>query len=168
MNKNIYQNNEKKLPKTYNDDDLFFPKIARQKKIYESIQKNDQKFNDRIVFELIDLELKSRENSGQLIIKDYLTGKINRGECLVKLENYGYNTWWESESLWYIIKINKYSISKNPEDFNLIISECLMEYLSNNNLYNRNKIQSKDAEVTLLFNDNLEVKEFSFTWIRKE
>jgi hypothetical protein len=159
---------QKKLHTDEDDNQVDdFLKEAKRKKIYEIYVQNNKELNERIVFELIDLELKDKENIGQLLTQDYLTGKIDRNSCLVKLEKNGFTLWWGSESLWYLIRIEKYTVTHDTPNLLTVIAECQMEFVSTRIIIHHQKLRTQHSKISLSIDEKLEVKEFEFEWIEK-
>jgi hypothetical protein len=144
--------------------DIQFSKDIKRKKIFSLFLENNRQFNKRIVFELIDLELKNKENNGQLITKDYLEGKLERESCIERLKEHGYNLWWSSEILWYIIQIESYSCSPHSSSLSVLSADCILE-LVNGNLQKSGTPKHQQAKIMILIDEKLDAKEFSFEWI---
>jgi hypothetical protein len=146
--------------------DIQFSKNTKRKKILSLFLENQKQFNAGIVFELIDLELKNKENKGQLITKDYLEGKLDRQSCLERLKEQGYSIWWSSEILWYIIRIELFTHTPHSPSLSVLSADCLLELVSGNYLAKNSKPKHQQAKITLLIDEELDVKEFSFEWIK--
>jgi hypothetical protein len=147
-----------------NETDTFFNKENKKNKIYDLYLQNNKQYNNRIVFELIDLELKSKENTGQQLTQEYLSGKLEREICLSNLHEQGFNKWWGNESLWYVIHIEKYSITQNSPITWKLIADCIMEYVNNKVIFQHQKQKTKKSKISLEFNVSFSVSKFHFSW----
>lgn len=160
------------------DDDDFTPVPAttdpeqasvlekRKEKILASIRNNNGSLDQKTVFDFVDMELKQRENSGQTYIDLYLKGKEERDHCLAELERFGYKTWWESESLWYVIAVDRFSVSHVLPEESVLEASCVMEYVNCTIAAGRETVKRKRATVTINYDDELSVHAFSFVWER--
>jgi hypothetical protein len=147
-----------------NGTDTFFNKENKKNKIIDLYLQNNKQYNDRIVFELIDLELKSRENTGQQLTQEYLSGKLEREICLSHLHQQGFNKWWGNGSLWYVIHIEKYSITQDSMGTWKLIADCTMEYVNEKVIFQHKKQKTRKSKISLEFNESFSVSEFHFSW----
>jgi hypothetical protein len=143
-----------------------FPKDARRQKILTSFNANNRELNDRIVFELADIELKSREDTGQSITESYLRGNLDREVCIARLKEQGYNLWWGSEALWYIIKVEKYSLTRQTPESSLLVADCIMEYVGGRSPLNKMLAKNQRSKISIIFDEDLVSKEFLFEWLK--
>ncbi len=136
----------------------------KRKKLSALFVQNGNRFDDRTVFDFIDLELKNRESIGQLLTQDYLGGKIDRETCIARLQENGFDKWWGRESLWYLIRVEKYSVTETVQDISNLIAECTMEYVSNRVIMQHKKQRTRKATIAFSYDGNFDVSEFCFQW----
>jgi hypothetical protein len=87
--------------------------------------------------------------------------------CLSKLKSCGYNVWWSSETLWFIIKIEQYSVSQQPESLSSLSAECMMERACGSSIDKNARPKNQKSLVSLLLDEELNVKDFSFEWLSR-
>ena len=141
-----------------------YSKIEKRRKLYQEFLKNNKSFNSEILMNLIDLELKNRQNAGHDINLDYMKNKIPKDYANKKTKELGYGLWWGGESEWYIVAVKDFTINSKEKGSINIKAACIMEYISSHVVYGRDKPMQKEAFITMKMSDKFVTEEFVFSW----
>ncbi len=133
----------------------------KRKALLEQFKDNGNRFDEKILFQLISDDLSLREELGEELLLEYTKGNVSKEELLKRQATVGQGVLWSGEASIGIVRIDRYEI-KEEGGIYLVKIRCTMDRIGGHEVSESEPSQEFPAEIVAEITDELEVDDIRY------